>query len=59
MLLNIKASQIDLLFVVPDVCLPALGAPAQGGRGCIRLIYKTAKASLIIMMVLYILQSLC
>ena len=41
MLLNIKASKIDLLFVVPDVCLPALGAPAQGGTRCIRMICKT------------------
>ena len=28
-LLNVKAAQVDLLLVVPDVRLPALGAPAM------------------------------
>lgn len=31
MLLHIKAAQIDLLLIVPDVCLPPLGAPAMHG----------------------------
>ena len=28
-LLDVKAAQVDLLLVVPDVRLPALGAPGQ------------------------------
>ena len=33
-LLNVKPAQVDLLFVVPDVRLPALGPPACNLRAC-------------------------